>query len=362
MATLRKRKLKNGWIYIIDFIYKGKRHTISTKTQDKKLAQEIFQEIQGKIARGTFLEPKEQRKDIYFKDFIEEYFKYVEGHKKQSTIQLERTYLPRVLKIIGNKLLRSIDQHSIDKWQAQFARAISPTTFNIVLRILHAAFNIAKRWRYIDENPFSHVEKLKVEEKRLFLRNSEVEKIFELIDADILRAMGPGQRENVIRFRKTFKLFVEFLLNTGLRREEALKLRMEHVDLSQNVISVEKTKTSQLRMIPLNRRAREILVELGQNIFSKLNKHDVTNKFRHYLGKADLVGFKLHSLRHTFATRLLSMGVDLYTISRLLGHTDIKTTMIYAKTNVETLRGVVEKLDGSCDTIATRRLLNDNGQ
>jgi integrase len=174
--------------------------------------------------------------------------------------------------------------------------------------------------------------------------------------------MGPGHRENVIRFRKTFKLYVEFLLNTGLRREEALKLRLEHVDLSQNVIFVEKTKTGQMRVIPLNRRAKEILIELGENLFSKLNKHDVTNKFRHYLEQAGLEGFKLHSLRHTFATRLLSMGVDLYTISRLLGHTDMKTSMIYAKTNVETLRGVVEKLGDCGYTMVTRRLLNEKGQ
>ena len=64
----------------------------------------------------------------------------------------------------------------------------------------------------------------------------------------------------------------------------------------------------------------------------------------------------------SFATRLLAIGVDLYSISRLLGHTDLKTSMIYAKTNIETLREVVEKLGNSCYTNVTRRLLNDNGQ
>ena len=44
-------------------------------------------------------------------------------------------------------------------------------------------------------------------------------------------------------------------MNTGLRREEALNLRMEQVDFTQNVIYVEKTKTKQMRIIPLNRRA-----------------------------------------------------------------------------------------------------------
>ena len=56
-------------------------------------------------------------------------------------------------------------------------------------------------------------------------------------------------------------------------------------------------------------------------------------------------GIKLHSLRHTFATRLIELGVDILTIARLLGHADIKTTMIYAKAELGALRSAVKKLD-----------------
>jgi integrase/recombinase XerD len=58
-----------------------------------------------------------------------------------------------------------------------------------------------------------------------------------------------------------------------------------------------------------------------------------------------LDGIKLHSLRHTFATRLIELGVDILTIARLLGHADIKTTMIYAKAELGALRSAVKKLD-----------------
>ncbi len=57
--------------------------------------------------------------------------------------------------------------------------------------------------------------------------------------------------------------------------------------------------------------------------------------------KADLNGFKLHSLRHTFATQLIDRGVDVLTVSKILGHSDIKTTMIYAKVRLESLRNAV---------------------
>jgi len=51
-------------------------------------------------------------------------------------------------------------------------------------------------------------------------------------------------------------------------------------------------------------------------------------------------------LCHTFATDLISQGVDIYTVSRLLGHADIRTTLVYAKVNVDTLERAVKLLDG----------------
>ena len=68
-------------------------------------------------------------------------------------------------------------------------------------------------------------------------------------------------------------------------------------------------------------------------------------KFAHYLRRAGLSGFKLHSLRHSFATILVSRGVDLYTVSRLLGHADIRTSMIYAKARMDTLQEAVDRLE-----------------
>jgi site-specific recombinase XerD len=354
MAVIRKRKYKHDWMYVVDFMHNGKRRTISTGTKSRTLATQILGDIQARIARGTFSLDHGKKKDIYLKDFIDEVLNYAASYKQQSTMELERGYLPQVLSIIGNRNLRSIDQYTADLWQSKLQKGMkSSTTCNIMLRMVRAAFNVAKRWGYIDENPFAHLKEVKVQERRLFLLDREIAMIFKLIDEDIVKANGKGHRDNVVLFRTRFKLLIEFLLNTGLRREEMLRLRMDHVDLVQNVIYIEKTKTHLMRAIPLNKRAREIIIELGVGLFSKLNRHDVTCKFSYYLSQAGLVGFKLHSLRHTFATKLLARGVDLYTISRLLGHTDMKTSMIYAKTNVETLRQVVEKLDERGDAIVT---------
>jgi site-specific recombinase XerD len=61
--------------------------------------------------------------------------------------------------------------------------------------------------------------------------------------------------------------------------------------------------------------------------------------------RAKITDFKLHDLRHTFATRLAQSGIDLYMISRLLGHKDIKMTQCYAHHCPDSLRNGVEVLD-----------------
>jgi integrase len=344
MAVLRKRKIRKGYVYDVDFSYKGKRRVISTKTDDFTVAKRILGEVQGLIACGKFDLVAEKKKEINLKKYFDQYFNNVKDIKAKSTLELEKIYTKRFVDIVGDRPLRSIDFNTLDHWREQFCSVVSPTTFNIVVRTLRAIFNRAKKRGYIDNNPFDDIEKIRVNEKRLFLLKNELERLFEQIDKDLNRS---GLRENVLNFRRRFRLYVEFLLHTGLRRDEALRLKQSDVDYNQNVIYVEKTKTKQMRAIPLTKRAKEILLELGEGLFHKLNKHDVTNKFREYLNRAGLKGFKLHSLRHTFACQLVVSGIDIYAISRLLGHTDLKTTMIYAKVNIESLKPAVEKLDHS---------------
>ncbi len=344
MAVTRKRITKNGVRYDVDFTYQGRRYIWSTKTGDPKVAKQILGEIQGQIARGAFnlLDPK--KKDVTLGEFRDRYIAYAQTYKRESTMVIETTYLEQFTSFAGKgRNIRSIDASMLAMWKAKFvSRDVSPATFNIALRSLHSIFATAGKWQLIDGNPFDAVEKLKVPERRLFLLDGEVLKLFALIEADVNQ---PNLRPKVYEFRRRFSLYVKFLLNTGLRRDEALKLRPRDIDWDRNVFFVEKTKTKQMRAIPLNSRAQEILRALDDDLFGKLHPAVVTEKFREYLHKAGLTGFKLHSLRHTFSCRLLAAGVDLYTISRLLGHTDIKTTMVYAKMNMTLLKSAVDKLE-----------------
>ncbi len=78
--------------------------------------------------------------------------------------------------------------------------------------------------------------------------------------------------------------------------------------------------------------------------FADLKPGAVTHKFNDLMKRINLTAFKLHSLRHTFATRLVAAGVDILAVKELLGHQDIRTSMVYAKADTETLRRAVEVL------------------
>ena len=69
--------------------------------------------------------------------------------------------------------------------------------------------------------------------------------------------------------------------------------------------------------------------------------------------KAGISGVTWHTLRHTFASRLVNSGVDIVTVKELLGHSSISVTMRYAHTNIESKRAAVEKLDDFGDNLVT---------
>jgi|ERR1051326_1182720 integrase len=345
MASVRRKKRSKNEPYLMDFRFRGRRYQISTKTRKKKEANKFRAEIELKIARGTFNLEDYDKKDVTVDEFFEDYRKSMGHAKAQNTQNLERIYFAKFRSFVGNnRSLRSIDNRLVDKWRSCFIVEHSSATFNIVLRMLRAAFNCAIRWKLLDSNPFTSLKFEKIQERRLFLTGDELVRIFGEIDGDIRRTVHRKQKH----FLMLFRLLVEFLLLTGLRRNEALGLRPEDVDLVQGVIYLNRTKPRKFRVVPLNARAQEIVVEVGgQDLFTGLFYQDVTRKFRYYLKVVGLVdrGFKLHSLRHTFATMLVSRGVDLYQVSKLLGHSDIKTTMIYGKASVEALRTSVAGLE-----------------
>jgi len=124
-------------------------------------------------------------------------------------------------------------------------------------------------------------------------------------------------------------------LNTGARRIELLKPQFTwaNVDFKGKKIVLVGLKGSTKRYIPMNNRLTTILQEIkkeGHEHPFEFRPDFVTHKIADYYKLAGIEGANLHSLRKTFGSLLLQNDIaDLYTVSRLLGHTSIRTTEKY---------------------------------
>lgn len=224
------------------------------------------------------------------------------------------------------------------RWRAKRLEQVKPVTFNIELRTMKAIFSVAESWEYIEKNPFKKIGKLRVEEHRLYMTDGELARFFGVLRDLQLETKSKAYREKLQLLANSYY----FLYNTGLRRNEGLGLRISDVEFEMNIVHIRKAKHKEARDIPLTKEARKIPMSLGTCLFQDLKEEDVTRQFKRICDRAGLEGFKLHSPRHTFATKLISAGVDVLTVSKILGHSDINTTMIYAKVRLATMKNAID--------------------
>jgi integrase len=116
------------------------------------------------------------------------------------------------------------------------------------------------------------------------------------------------------------------------------------------------TKNKEKRTIPLNQTVLKLLkdksriVSISGYVFvsesgTRIDASNLRRAFNSAEQRAGIEDFRFHDLRHTFATRLVQAGVDLYVVKQLLGHKSITMTMRYAHHYPESLRSGVEVLD-----------------
>ena len=206
------------------------------------------------------------------------------------------------------------------------------------MRTLRAFFNKAIEWEYIKKNPVNSKKFLKEDEKpRRYLTQDEIRKILNSTDD------------------KKFKTFITFLLLTGCRRNEALSLYWQDIDFKNKVITIKKTKTHYMRKIPIPDELAVTLKDYRKDypslsrIFEYQDKY-ISRKFHKYVKKLN-IECRLHDLRHTFATMLVNSNIQIKIVQDLLGHRDIKSTMVYAHSQEEAKVDAIRKVSNQLKLI-----------
>jgi len=265
---------------------------------------------------------------VMFKDHAAEVIK--QHYEKKRSVEWARMVIDKHLTpFFGQTFLANITPKMITDYMTRRLEAgVCNGTVNGERAVLSKIMNLAVEWERIHENPVRRVKKLeKSSGRRRFLSYDE---------ADSLVANSPQH----------FRPVVITALETGGRLSEVLGLKWEDLDFDGELLffSQTNTKNAKLREIPMTpllaltlkerARVRAISGDAREYVFTRYGKRlrDVRTAFEKAKGRAGLgKDVTFHTLRHTFASwYAMGPGSDLNLLRELLGHQDLKTTMIYA--------------------------------
>ncbi len=215
-------------------------------------------------------------------------------------------------------------------------------TVNRQLTVIKHLFRKAVDWGLATSNPATGVKRFSVYDQRTrFLTEDEIPRLLEACEGDITSPW--------------LLPLVTLALHTGLRQGELLGLRWEDVDLERGLIATKRTKNLRLKAILLNKPAREALAWLNEHRYGdylfmwlwgdRVGRTTVYDAFKKACDEAGKRDFKIHDLRHTFASYLVMAGVDLVTVKELMGHVGISMTLRYAHLASEHKAQAVAKLN-----------------
>jgi integrase len=208
--------------------------------------------------------------------------------------------------------------HVIKDWRGNYA----PATINRSLACAKKGLELAWRQRLIPENYGLRIRLVTVNNKReVFLTVEEVRQIAQYCSEEAQAAIW-------------------FALLTGARRGEICKIKAEHIGTDTITLPASHTKTNRARVIPIVPALRPWLKHFPLT----MTVDGVKSAWRRARVSARMEHVNFHDLRHSCASIMLGLGVDLYTISKVLGHSTVQTTQRYAHLQVDAQRAALEKL------------------
>jgi len=321
MIKVIQRKRKNGVYLYLDIYYKRQRTTKATGfklTGNSSTDKRIMQQAEKSAALMTI---KLSENDFNLnsikkngQDFLDFFSKLITDHpehkfKKYALLNLQKfTY--------GKLLFHEIDEDFWKRFKRYMEmREFKPNTITHTLYILKFVLNQAVKNKYIPSNPLKGVKGRVYQSDRRFLTFKEVAK---LRVTDCLE--NPEIKDAFL-----------FSCYTGLRLSDIE--RLTRGDIRDGSIRIIQKKTKDLVTIPLNPDALILLEgrpDTGR-LFNLPNRTVMSKVVRYWTKSAGVEDVTFHCARHTFATLALNANMRLEVVSSVLGHSDLKTTKIYAK-------------------------------
>lgn len=292
---------------------------------------------------------EEQSLAILFEKYLQ--FGAVMRNYKRGTLNAYRSSFGVFLKDTGFTELDELSQGVMERflYDGRLRRNWSSVTF----RQYHKHFNTFFKWciknKLIESNPLDGVEKPRLEKK--LPRKLSLEEAEKVLDASY--HMNYAYRFE--RYRN--RALIGIMLLAGLRKNEALSLKLHDVSLENKTIFIDQGKGGKDRLVPMSAKLKYFLEEYLKErkrlnrksiqFFTGINENrpftrEAVKHLFDRLRKTTKLDFSPHTLRHSFATLMLEGGCDIYTLSKMMGHAKITTTTIYLSCSMKQMSKSIE--------------------
>jgi integrase len=284
--------------------------------------------------------------------------------RERTAADYRRILNKHVVPHFGLEKVADVTLDHVDALHRKISKAGHLRRANTVVAVLSKMFNLAERWnmRPLNSNPCRHIEKHAETKRKRYLKPDELERLLEA-----LRGHPHQQAANVVRV----------LLMSGARSGETLAMRWADLELTAGkwVKPASTTKQNSEHEVPLSAPLRQLLGEMHDQqsakgmlcewVFPGYSNGDtghlntIKKSWAAICKAAGITGLRIHDLRHSFASQLVSGGASLPLIGALLGHAQASTTHRYAHLFDDPQRAAVEKV-GAAIVAAGQPAAKDN--
>jgi integrase len=261
-----------------------------------------------------------------------------------------RVFDAYILPALKHRKVAEVQYADVEGLHRKITETNGPYIANRIVATCSKAFNLAIRWRWIDANPAKGIERNSEEKRKRYLDGPEIVRLTEALNKH-----SDQKAANVIRM----------LLLTGARKTEVLSCRWDQLDLEEGIWTKQSSETKQKRdhVTPLSAAVRQLLVAIKDGQAKKpspfvfpgrAGQHlqDIKEDWWAVCHAAGIVeaqqtangktrvrhSARIHDLRHTHASILVSAGMSLPLVGALLGHSQPNTTARYAHLHLDAQR------------------------
>ena len=305
--------------------------SLGPEVKTKHEAEILLKDFEKQLLNERFISLDSS--SVTIQQWIEQFLRDNAPHWAKSTQKRYHGALKIFMDHYGEAtLLRTVTTRSLSQYASRrLAAGVSPNGVNTELRHVKSALRTAQEWGWLTKAPTVRMVKI----PHRLPRHIPPQDIDRIIDAEV-----HDDRK---------RLWI-FMLWTGMRRGEAHGLKWQNITWGEKPVARVVGKGDKERAVPLLPPATQALgpaKDIGP-IWPQVHMDQYTRWFHEAVQRAGLTGHRLHDLRHTCVTYMISRGIPVATVQRIVGHTNIATTMLYAAGFVGDLWDEMSRmLDGS---------------